>query len=430
MMYSASTARIKVGEGAPVTFAETTDYPFRGTVHIRVTCAETNAFPLYLRVPFWCQDATASLNGNPLKVQAGPDTFIRIDRIWRAGDVVTLRLPMQVRVHIWKRNKGAASVAYGPLDFSLNVGEKWQSYGTYRGTQKWEVFPTTRWNYGLVLKAKHPASSFRVRYRPGPIASQPFTPQTAPLELIGVGREIPEWTTNADGIIGSLRPSPVISTEPDRTVSLIPMGAARLRVSMLPVITTNPKKGHYWVPPAQEIARVQVSHVQWPWVPEAVTFSSEPASSRDQYVPAFTWQGQPGDTAWIEYVFPKPVQITSSAVYWFADKGRTNAPYPAAGDYRRPESWSLQYTQGKDWHDITPVHSDYGTALNQYNHVKLKPLTVDSLRLIVHFRHGHPAGLYRWKVFDRNLQLVPTVKPAAAKALKSGGQTAALAGKG
>lgn len=425
MMYGASTARIKVGDGTPVTFAETTDYPFRGTIRIRIASAKTNPFPLYLRVPFWCQGATASLNGSPLKVQARPDTFIRIDRIWHVGDVVTLRLPMQVRVHIWKRNKGAASVAYGPLDFSLNVGEKWQSYGTYRGVPKWEVFPTTRWNYGLVLKAQHPAASFKVHYRPGPIASQPFTPKTAPLELIGVGREIPEWTTNAEGIIGSLRPSPVISTEPDRTVSLIPMGAARLRVSMLPVIATGSEKGHYWVAPAREIVRVLASRAQWPWVPEAVTFSSEPASSRDPYVPAFTWQGQSGDTAWIEYVFPKPVKITSSSVYWFADKGRTDAPYPAAGDYRRPESWSLQYKQGKEWREIAPLHSAYGTALNRYNPVKCKPRTVASLRLKVHFRQGHPAGLYRWKVFDQHLQLVPTVTPAAAKALQSGGRTVA-----
>jgi Beta-L-arabinofuranosidase, GH127 catalytic domain/Beta-L-arabinofuranosidase, GH127 middle domain/Concanavalin A-like lectin/glucanases superfamily len=420
MMYSACTATIKAGDGSPVTITETTDYPFRGTVEIKFASAKPDAFPLYLRVPFWCRGTTASLNGKALNVRAAPDTFIRIDRPWKNGDTVTLHFPMRVRVHIWKRNKHAASVAYGPLNFSLDVGEKWQSYGTYRGTKKWEVFPTTSWNYGLVLNKTNPAASFKVNYRPGPVAGQPFTPETAPLELTGTGREIPEWKTNADGIIGSLHPSPVISTEPDQSISMIPMGAARLRVSMLPVIATSSEKGHCWVPPAKMIARVFTSWTQWPWVPRSVMYSTEPASSRDQYVPAFTWQGQPGSNAWIEYIFPKPVEITSSSVYWFSDQGRKNAPYPDSGNYRQPASWSLQYNQGDGWKTITPMDSTYGTALNRYNRVAFKPLTVMSLRLAVNFRDGHPAGLYRWKLFDHDLQLVPTVSSAAAKVLESG----------
>lgn len=419
MMYSPTTAVIKAGDGTPVNITEKTDYPFRGRINITMDMNQPNAFPLYLRVPYWCSNATVTLNGKALAVTAAPDSFIRMKRTWHNGDRITLRLPMRVRVHVWKHNDNAASVGYGPLDFSLNIGEKWHSYGMYHGTKKWEVFPTTSWNYGLVLNAANPASSFTVKYRPGPIAAQPFTPQTAPLELLGTGREIPEWKANADGMIGSLHQSPVISAEPNQPITMIPMGAARLRVAMLPVIATGPEKGHAWVPPAAAIVKVISSWAQWPWSPQVVAFSTQPASSRDQYVPAFTWLGQPGNTAWLQYMFPKPVTITASSVYWFSDKGRKDAPYPAAGWYRRPQSWSLQYNQGDGWKTITPVDSTYATQLDHYNKVQFKPLTVISLRMKVHFRRGHAAGLYRWRVFGHGVQLVPTMSSSAVKILTS-----------
>ena len=426
MMYSASVARIRVGSGESVRFTESTGYPFRGTIRVALHMKKSDAFPLYMRIPYWCHGATVEINGKTAAVHPAPDQFVRINRRWHNGDTVTLHLPRKIRITFWKRNHDAASVGYGPLDFSLNVGEKWKRYGTYHGTAKWEVLPTTQWNYGLVLNHADPAASFKVVYRPGPIAPQPFTPQTAPIELLGTGRQIPEWKENQFHMIGSLHQSPVISTEPNVKISMIPMGAARLRVSVLPVIATGGEHGHYWTPPAHLIARVLTSSpAAWPFVARSVMFSTEPASSRDQYVPAYTWWGTPGRQGWIEYMFSRPVQVSSTAVYWFDDKGRSgHTPYPGAGWYRTPESWSLQYTDGKGWKPVHPEHGTFGLALNTYNRVKFRPRYVLALRLKVNFRPGHGTGLYRWKVYDRNLQLIPTVSPRAVAILKRGDHSA------
>jgi hypothetical protein len=64
----------------------------------------------------------------------------------------------------------------------------------------------------------------------------PFTPAAAPLELRAKARKIPGWTFDQHGLAAALRPSPVGSDEPLETVTLIPMGCARLRITAFPQV--------------------------------------------------------------------------------------------------------------------------------------------------------------------------------------------------
>jgi hypothetical protein len=203
------------------------------------------SFPLYLRIPRWCQGATVKVNGERVRFQSKPLAYVVLERAWQNGDRVELTLPMRVDVHRWDKNNQAASVDYGPLTFSLRIGERWSRYG---GTEAWpeqEVFPTTPWNYGLMLDAKHPAKSFKVTKKPGPLPNQPFTPETAPIELRAKARRVPAWKPDVQGLVGKLQPSPVKSQEAVETVTLIPMGAARLRITAFPVIGKG-EGAHEW----------------------------------------------------------------------------------------------------------------------------------------------------------------------------------------
>src|SRR5262249_19779210 len=160
-------------------------------IRLAISSAQPAKFPLYLRIPGWCGDATIKVNGERIVPKAEPRRYVRIEREWRSGDRVQLELPMQVTVRRWIKNNQAASVDYGPLAFALKIGERWSRYG---GTDAWpemEVFPTTSWNYGLVLDEKNPAKSFKVVRRKGALPDQPFTPATAPIELKAKARKIP-----------------------------------------------------------------------------------------------------------------------------------------------------------------------------------------------------------------------------------------------
>ena len=101
-----------------------------------------------------------------------------------------------------------------------------------------EVFPTTPWNYGLVLDEKKPGEVLQggevERARRCRRSRSRRT--TAPIELRAEAKTDSRWKQDSLGLVGKLQPSPVKSDEPVETVTLIPMGAARLRITAFPVI--------------------------------------------------------------------------------------------------------------------------------------------------------------------------------------------------
>ena len=158
------------------------------------------------------------------------------------GDAVELKLPMRVVVRKWEKNKDAVSVDRGPLSYSLVIEERWQKYGP-PAWPEWEVFPASAWNYGLALDPADPAKSLEVVRKPGPVPVQPWTPATAPMAIRAKARKIPNWTVDRLDLVGPLQASPARTEEPIETVTLIPMGAARLRIATFPT-TTSGSEGH------------------------------------------------------------------------------------------------------------------------------------------------------------------------------------------
>ncbi|MEN6451898.1 MAG: beta-L-arabinofuranosidase domain-containing protein [Thermoguttaceae bacterium] len=241
-LYAASEVVANVGsEKSPtqVRIVEETDYPFGDTISLKLSAAKAVRFPLYLRLPGWVSKATLKVNDRPLPVEAKPLSYLVVDRTWSDGDRLTLELPMRTAMKKWAKNKDAVSVSYGPLEFSLKIGERWTRSGGTDAWPEWEVFPTTPWNYGLVVDSVASWQPVELVRRPGPLASQPFTPDAAPIELRVKARKIPTWKLDENGLIEALPQSPVKTDQPEETVTLIPLGAARLRVSAFPTVANR-----------------------------------------------------------------------------------------------------------------------------------------------------------------------------------------------
>uniref|UniRef100_Q01SC7 Uncharacterized protein n=1 Tax=Solibacter usitatus (strain Ellin6076) TaxID=234267 RepID=Q01SC7_SOLUE len=203
-----------------VTIEERTDYPFRENVSLLVKTDKS--FPLVLRIPAWANGATVAVNGQQ---QAGvkPGAFFRVQRAWRAGDRVELHFPMAVRMSSWFNN--STSVERGPLVYSLRIGENWHKIKQTGPSSDWEVYPSTPWNYALVKGA------FTAVERP--IERQPFRAESSPVEITAKARRLPEWTL-VDDSPGVLPVSPVTSKRPEETITLVPYGAAKLRITAFP----------------------------------------------------------------------------------------------------------------------------------------------------------------------------------------------------
>ena len=145
---------------------------------------------------------------------------------------------MAITLRVWEKIGSSVSVDRGPLTYSLKIGERWERYA---GTDEWpahEVFPTTPWNYGLIVDRANPASSFQA-VRKGGATDQPFTPDNAPIELRAKGKRIPNWGI-VDNCAGKLQQSPIRSDQPVEDITLIPMGCGRLRIASFPTIGDGP----------------------------------------------------------------------------------------------------------------------------------------------------------------------------------------------
>ena len=229
--YAPSTVAAVVN-GANVQVNEVTDYPFRDRVRLELKLDRDAEFPLALRIPAWAAEARVSVNGGPREtVKAG--TFHTVRRTWKSGDRVELVFPMQVRVSSGYHN--SAIVERGPLVYSLAIGETWHKLKQTGPATDWEVFPTTPWNYALVLNGmvdgKAAGEQFSVSEKP--MTKQPFSFEGAPVVIEAQARRLPDWTLEADSA-GTLPVSPVDTKRPLETVRLIPYGAAKLRITDFP----------------------------------------------------------------------------------------------------------------------------------------------------------------------------------------------------
>ena len=231
------TALVGPGAGTMVTITEITDYPFDENIQFSIQLPAATQFKLYIRVPNWVEKApTLSLNGKVIFNQKTPEngSYLILDRLWTNGDTFSYTTPLPLKTKTWTANKNSVSVYYGPIAYSLDVGEQYERIG---GTDDWPEYAVTiksSWNYGLISSSITEQSVKRKKRNIG--AENIFTVENAPTEITVQGRKIPEWQADSELVVGLLPQSPVQSQQPTENLTLIPMGSARLRITAFPSI--------------------------------------------------------------------------------------------------------------------------------------------------------------------------------------------------
>lgn len=214
---------------------EETAYPFGEEIGFRFELPKRKTFAFRFRIPGWCRKAEILVNGEKQALEAAPGTFMTLERTWRDGDVVSLRLPMPLEVKTLRETSGAkgAYVDAGPLLYSFPIRERWEEdrtdYPYLHGKRSenpsfrsWNITPNGPWNFAL---AGEPA-----------FGSEAERGLDQPFRTVKVAARRIEWALEKGIYTPDLPVEPKPVTEQPETLTLIPYGLTQLRLTVFPAL--------------------------------------------------------------------------------------------------------------------------------------------------------------------------------------------------
>lgn len=94
---------------------QVSSYPEGETSTLTVKSAPSGPLTVHLRVPAWSSGVEIEVNGAPAGVDVEPGTYATIARTWAAGDTITVRIPLAVRVEAAVDRADIQTLMYGPV---------------------------------------------------------------------------------------------------------------------------------------------------------------------------------------------------------------------------------------------------------------------------------------------------------------------------
>jgi hypothetical protein len=292
---------------------------------------------------------------------------------------------MEVRTISWTQRQGTLSVYRGPLAYSLFIKEKYKRIDKPNGWNAFEILPDSHWNYGL-----EPEPQFDVHTKAVEQNAQVFDERHVPVWIETKGRRIPEWTLDMYGLTAPIQNCPAKTSEPLEKIRLIPMGAARLRITVFPTAATG-SDAHVWQKPPQPKPEIPTSYSFRCWwdSERALSDGFLPSASSDEDLPRFTWWDHKGTEEWVAYHFEKPRKLSECRVYWFDDE-----PH---GGCRIPAAWKVQVRENETWRDVT-MQAEPTIVKDGWSVARFKPVQCRDIRLLVRLQNGFSGGILEWEV--------------------------------
>jgi DUF1680 family protein len=141
-VYSPSEGTIPLGDGQSVKLIQQTNYPFEEEVKISIHPTAEGTFPIYVRIPTWSKNSKVVINDKSFKGQFKPGTFLKLDREWSDGDVITMNFLMDIQIHkqhqnYMHRNIEVYRIDYlaitrGPLAYATGLIDEYKSEVTLK----------------------------------------------------------------------------------------------------------------------------------------------------------------------------------------------------------------------------------------------------------------------------------------------------------
>ena len=172
-----------------------TRFPDEDRTRLALRLERPARFALRLRHPAWVKDGFAvSVNGQAQPVEGGPSSYATVEREWRDGDVVEVRLPMSLRFEPTPDDPARGAFLFGPIVLAADLGAEGLDakarYGPSAPEVRLEELPPAP-----VLVAASPAEAL-ARVKPAPVLSASARRASASRATSSCGRSS-GWRTGA-----------------------------------------------------------------------------------------------------------------------------------------------------------------------------------------------------------------------------------------
>ena len=107
-----------------VVLRQETRFPDEAGMRLIVQSKSPAAFSLKVRIPYWAENVSFSINGKPFQPheKLAPSSYAKIDRTWKDGDRVDVQLPMRLHLQAIPDDTNLAAIMYGPLVLAGELG--------------------------------------------------------------------------------------------------------------------------------------------------------------------------------------------------------------------------------------------------------------------------------------------------------------------
>jgi uncharacterized protein len=238
-LYGPCKLHTKIAKDISVNIDCQTSYPFGELINMTIDPEKEIRFPLYLRVPEWCQNPEIKVNGTAVDCQQKGKDFIKISRLWKKNDKITLHFPMNVEIVKGREtpypqvsyfdkgriiakdttiNNPYECVYYGPLLFSLAIPDQNPN----------KRMPNVKFNYALDVNPNNVAGQIEVIRKAMPVKWD-WSPN-APIQLRVKAKEF-DWEPTENQPL----PFEPVKGKISAQINLVPYGCTKFRVTMFPV---------------------------------------------------------------------------------------------------------------------------------------------------------------------------------------------------
>lgn len=157
-LFIGSEATIHLNRTNQVSVTQQTKYPWSGTTLVKVNPSREEIFSVKIRIPGWAlgkenpfdlyhseagSPVSLKVNGKPVEINIS-DGYAEIKKLWKKGDLIELRLPVEPRLVYGHDSiqalKGKMAVAAGPLVYCFEaIGDPDIMNGTLNEKDKMKI---------------------------------------------------------------------------------------------------------------------------------------------------------------------------------------------------------------------------------------------------------------------------------------------------